>query len=622
MEWADARLSGLLKDKTMSELSRTELLYRLRHSAAHIMAQAVQDLFPDAKFAIGPPIKDGFYYDFDLPRPLSVDDLGAIETKMRKIIKKNHKFIHETWSKDDARKYFGDKGEEYKLEIINTKIQDDTVSIYKQGDFLDLCAGPHVDFTKKCKHFKLLRVSGAYWRGDTDRPMLQRIYGTVWPSKEELEAYLEALEEAKKRDHRRLGRELDLYWFDDLAPGAAFWTPKGYKLYRSLQEYARELNQRGDYIEICNPILYRKELYEQSGHWDHYQENMFIVEAHGQTMALKPMNCPDTMKYFASRKHSYRDMPMRISEHGLLHRNEVPGALSGLTRVRQFMQDDAHLFVTRDQIQSEIAELIRLVDEVYSTFGLEFKVFLSTRDPESFMGDPEVWDHAEKALAEAIKEAGKAYTVNEADAAFYGPKIDFMIIDSLGREWQTATVQLDFNLPERFDLKYTDANNAQVRPVVIHRALFGSLERFIALAVEHFGGAFPTWLAPVQAKILSITTDLNDYCYELAARMRKEGFRVEVDDRSQKIGKKIAEAEVSKAPYMLVVGRREAEEGKVAVRTYKDGRRGAMDLEAVLSEMHQKVNDRELDVTLKRNELMIKMLQDDAGGEDMADRGF
>lgn len=601
--------------------SRAEVLYRLRHSTAHIMAQAVGQMFPEAKFAIGPPIKGGFYYDFDLPRPLTEDDLGEIESNMRAIAKKNHKFVHETWSKDQAREYFSAHGQEYKIEIMDTIIKDDEVSIYKHDTFVDLCAGPHLRYTKKAKHFKLLRVSGAYWRGDSDRQMLQRIYGTVWPTKDELNAYIEGLEEAKKRDHRRLGRELDLVWFDDVAPGAPFWTPKGYAVYQALVDHWRGLQKRYGYVEISNPILYRKELYEQSGHWDEYRKNMFIMEAHGQTMCLKPMNCPDTMKFFASRRHSYRDLPLRVAETGLLHRNELPGALSGLTRVRQFCQDDAHIFAREDQIQGEISSLMQLVDEIYSMFGLEYRVVLSTRDPESFLGEVEVWDRAEAALAQAITANGKSYQLNEADAAFYGPKIDFLIIDSLSREWQTATIQLDFQLPERFNLKYTSADNAAERPVVIHRAVFGSFERFIGLLIEHLSGAFPTWLAPVQAKILSITNDQEDYCREVYEKMHAAGIRVELDVRGEKVGKKIAEAEVSKTPWMLVVGKREAEEGKLAVRTYSEGRKGAMTPDEVIAEIQRRSAEKILDVELRKNDLW-STLEDAHDDSSMEDRGF
>ncbi len=605
-----------------NELTRADKLYRVRHSAAHIMAQAVGQIFPEASFAIGPPIKGGFYYDFELPRPLSENDLADIEARMKKIIKGNHRFEHQTWSKDQAREYFTERGQHYKVEIMDTLIKDDEVSIYTQDTFTDLCAGPHVMRTKQCKHFKLLRVSGAYWRGDADRPMLQRIYGTAWLTKVELDAYLHALEEAKRRDHRRLGRELDLFWFDDVAPGAPFWTPKGWTLYQNLAAYWRETHSKAGYIEICNPVLYRKELYEQSGHWEQYRENMFTMESHGQVMCLKPMNCPDTMKFFASRKHSYRDLPLRVSEGGILHRNELPGALSGLTRVRQFMQDDAHIFVTPDQIQDEIGRVVSLVDQVYSQFGLKYKVFLSTRNEDKFIGDVEVWDKAETALATAIKASGKTYTLNEGDAAFYGPKIDFMVIDSLGREWQTATVQLDFNLPERFNLQYTDADNERKRPVVIHRAIFGSFERFIGILIEHLGGAFPTWLAPIQARVMSITNAQEDFARQVADQMTAAGLRIELDVRGEKIGRKIAEGEVAKTPYMVVIGKKEVENGQVAVRTYSEGRRGVMDVQTLIDEMVHKAQQRTLDVKLDSADLWSEIDEEEDVNTDMSDRGF
>lgn len=605
-----------------AQLSRAQQLYRLRHSTAHIMAQAVGEVFPQARFAIGPPIQGGFYYDFELPRPLTEEDFPEIEARMKRIAAGNHVFQRKVLSRDEARELFSSQDQSYKVEILDGLKPDAEITTYSHDSFVDLCAGPHVRYSSQCKHFKLLRVSGAYWRGDASRPMLQRLYGTVWPTKDELEAYLQALEEAKRRDHRRLGRELDLFWFDELAPGAPFWAPKGFILYQNLAAYWRETQRKYDYIEICNPILYRKELYEQSGHWEHYRENMFILDSHGQEMCLKPMNCPDTMKFFASRKHSYRDLPLRVAEGGLLHRNELPGALGGLTRVRQFMQDDSHIFLTEEQIGPEIASLIQLIDETYAMFGLKYRIFVSTRDPKSFMGSVEVWDHAEGALKGALEAAGRSYTVNEGDAAFYGPKLDFMVIDSLGREWQTATLQLDFNLPERFNLKYTDKDNEQKRPVVIHRAVFGSFERFIGILIEHLAGAFPTWLAPVQAKVLSITNEQEEFCLQLAAKMRKAGLRVEADVRGEKVNRKIAEAEVQKVPYMLVVGKREAAENTVSVRNYSVGQRGVMSVDEVIAEMLQRTQDRELDVKVTNNDLWLKLADSHDSEQEMEERGF
>jgi threonyl-tRNA synthetase len=603
------------------QLPRAQQLYRLRHSTAHIMAQAVGELFPDASFAIGPPIKGGFYYDFDLPRPLTEEDFPEIEARMERIIKGNHPFQRAVLPRQEALDLFAQRNQGYKVELIQNLPADAEITTYTHDSFVDLCAGPHVLRTRQCKHFKLLRVSGAYWRGDAERPMLQRVYGTVWPTREELDAYLEALEEARRRDHRRLGRELDLFWFDDLAPGAPFWAPKGFQLYQNLVAYWRQTQKRWGYVEICNPVLYRKELYEQSGHWEHYKDNMFVMESHGHTMCLKPMNCPDTMKFFASRKHSYRDLPLRVAEGGLLHRNELPGALGGLTRVRQFMQDDAHIFLAEEQIQSEIHNLLQLIDDTYGLFGMKYRIFLSTRDPQNFMGEVEVWDRAEAGLRAAIEAIGRPYTVNAGDAAFYGPKLDFMVIDSLGREWQTATIQLDFQLPERFNLKYTDRDNEQKRPVVIHRAVFGSFERFIGILVEHLAGAFPTWLAPVQARVLSITNDQEDYCQEVVERMRAAGLRVELDARGEKVNRKIAEAEVQKIPYMLVVGKQEVADGTLAVRTWSEGKRGVLPIQALIDEMLQRERDRVLDVKLSSNDLWSQINDVDVA-EDMAERGF
>jgi threonyl-tRNA synthetase len=590
-----------MSDEPKRELSRAERLYRLRHSAAHIMAQAVLEIFPEGKVAIGPPVQDGFYYDFDLPRPLTDEDLADVEARMKRIVDGNFPFRRESWPKDEARKYFDEHGQAYKVEIID-RIADPEVSIYHNDQFTDLCAGPHVRYTKECKHFKLLSVAGAYWRGDEKGPMLQRIYGTVWPSKAELEQYLQVREEAKRRDHRKLGRELDLFWFHPWAPGSTLWKPKGTVLYQLLEEHWRRGHRREGYVEIRNPMLYNKELFEQSGHWDHYQENMFILESHGTTMALKPMNCPDTMLFFKSERRSYRELPMRVSEGGLLHRNEKPGALSGLTRVRQFMQDDAHVFVRREQIEEEIGRIIRLIDGTYRLFDFDLRLYLATR-PEEFMGEVPVWDAAEKALDAALCASGKPFQLNAGDGAFYGPKIDFYVRDSLGRDWQTATVQLDFQLPERFDLTFISPENKPERPVVIHRAVYGSFERFIAILIEHLGGAFPTWLAPVQARVMALTDEVNEYAHQVAAELREHDLRIEVDDRSEKIGYKIREAEMAKVPYMLVVGARDREAGVVDVRTYGGGRRGTMRPAELAEEMVHKTREKLLDVSLQKIQL-------------------
>lgn len=594
--------------------------WRIRHSASHILATAIQEMFPDAKFAIGPPIQDGFYYDFELPRPISTEDFDEIEGRMKKIIKANQDFTREQWSKDKAREFF--KDQPYKLELID-RITDEEVTIYINGPFTDLCAGPHVGRTKQCKHFKLLKVAGAYWKGDETQPMLQRIYGTAWKRRDDLDDYLHMLEEAKRRDHRKLGRELELFDFNRLSPGAIFWKPNGWTAYRELQRYFRELEQEHDYVEICNPIMYNKELYEQSGHWDHYREHMYTFQDGDLTYCLKPMNCPDTMVFFGSKKRSYRELPMRVAEFGMLHRNELAGALSGATRVRQFCQDDAHIFATQEQLGPEIALMLELVDKTYSIFGVGYHLEFSTR-PEDYLGELEVWNDAEAALKKALDDSGRDYKTNEGDGAFYGPKIDIHLRDGLGRSWQCATIQLDYQLPQRFNLTYTAADNTDHTPVVIHRAISGSLERFFAILVEHFAGAFPTWMAPVQVRILSITDDQADYAWEVAKKLKKQGVRVEVDDRSEKIGKKIAEAEVAKTPYMFVIGKREAEQGKVAVRTYADGPQGPMELDVITAEILDKIANRTLDAKILENRLAKH--QAEVGGEDepedMIDLGY
>jgi threonyl-tRNA synthetase len=597
--------------------SEADVLYRIRHSTAHIMAAAVQQMFPDAKFAIGPPIKDGFYYDFDLPRPLSTDDLEEIEGRMEEIVGGNHKFLHETWDKNKAREFFSDQP--YKLELIEG-IEDDEVSIYTVDDFTDLCAGPHVRYSKKCKRFKLQKVAGAYWRGDENQPMLQRIYGTAWRTKDQLDTHLHRLEEAKRRDHRKLGKELDLFAFDRLAPGSVFWRPKGWHCYRELKNYFRELEEENDYVEIHNPMLYNKELFETSGHWEHYREHTFHFEQNEQTFCLKPMNCPDTMLYFGSKKRSYRELPLRVAEFGHLHRNELAGALSGATRVRQFMQDDAHIFCTHEQIYDEVVTLMGMIDQTYQMLGLTYELELSTR-PDDFMGAVELWDEAEAMLKEALDNRGEPYRIHEGDGAFYGPKIDIQVRDSLGRSWQCGTIQLDFQLPRRFELTYTAPDNSEQTPVVIHRAISGSLERFFAILIEHYAGAFPTWLAPTQAVVIPITDEQNDYAWEIGKKLRSAGVRFEVDDSTEKMGKKIREHETQKVPYMLVVGGREEEAGTVALRTYSDGRRGTVPVDEVVDEIRQHIGDRELDVDVQPIEL-AGTAEDDEIGADMEDRGY
>jgi threonyl-tRNA synthetase len=588
--------------------------YRIRHSASHIMAQAVLEMFPDASLAIGPPIADGFYYDFDLPRSLADDDLVEIEARMRRIIKGNFPFTRTQMTKPEALAYFSARNQAYKLELIDG-IADPDVSIYTQDVFTDLCAGPHVARTGDCKHFKLLSVAGAYWRGDSTKPMLQRIYGTAWPTAKELETYLAVREEAKKRDHRRLGKQLDLFSFHPYAPGAPFWHPKGVTLYDLIVKMARDEQKRRGYIEIRNPLIYDSELYKISGHLEHYAKNMFTLESEGRCFCVKPMNCPDTMLFFKNRQRSYRDLPMRVAETQILHRNELSGAMSGLTRVRQFTQDDAHIFASIDQIEAEIADLVDMLDTTYKVFDLDFRFFVSTR-PDDFMGEPSLWDTAEAALKGALDKVGRPYKLNEKDGAFYGPKIDVCIRDSLGRQWQCATFQLDFQLPQRFELEYVGADNKMHCPVVIHRAVFGSFERFIGIMIEHLAGAFPTWLAPVQAVFLPITDTFNDYCKAIAAEWTALGVRVEVDDRSEKVGYKISEAERSKIPYMLVVGQKEADAGLLNVRAYGDSKLGAdgtftnntrrpMTPADVLAEIQLKVATKALDVPMRKLDLEL-----------------
>ncbi len=599
-------------ENVSAEQARHDKLYRMRHSASHIMAEAVRTIFPDAKFAIGPAIADGFYYDFDLPRPLTEDDLEAISKKMKELIKANAPFEHSSMTKDEAREFF--KDQPYKLELIDG-IKDEEVSIYKQSTFTDLCAGPHVRRTGECKHFKLTSIAGAYWRGDSTKPMLQRVYGTVWSTKAELDAYLEIQEEAKKRDHRKLGKELELFFMHQYAPGCIFWQPKGYTIYKELHNLWSEVQRDQGYVEIFNPIMYDSELYKTSGHLDHYADAMFKLEVDGKMMCLKPMNCPDTMLFFKQRPHSYRELPLRVAERQTLHRNELSGALSGLTRVRQFMQDDAHLFVAPDQIEGEIGKLIKLIANFYQLFDLEYKFYLSTR-PDDYMGKIELWDQAEAALAKALSDNGIDYKLNPKDGAFYGPKIDILIKDSLGRQIQCATIQLDFQLPERFELEYITPDNSTARPVVIHRAIFGSYERFIGIMIEHLAGAFPTWLAPVQVAFLPITDELVPYCQELSKDWEAAGIRTFVDDRSEKIGYKIRQATVQKTPYMIVVGKKEAEDKTVNVRSYKDGERGVMSPDAIKAEIIDHIKNRVLDVNIKKLDLDAFINPEDEDKED------
>jgi len=572
----------------------------LRHSASHVMAQAVKRLFPDVKLAIGPAIEDGFYYDFAKPDPFTPEDLAKIEALMHELVRADLPFVRRELPRADAIRLFRERGEPFKVEILEG-LEADLVSLYRQGEFEDLCRGPHVPSTGHVTAFKLLSSSGAYWRGDERNPMLQRIYGTAWLTQEELDRHLWRLEEAKKRDHRKLGRELDLFDFFDVAPGAPFWLPKGMVLVRELERFAREsLDARG-YQEIATPMLIHKRLWEQSGHWEHYQDNMFQVEVEGQLFTLKPMNCPPSAYVYRRALRSYRDLPLRFSEMGRCHRNERSGTLTGLVRVRQFTQDDAHIYCRPDQLEDEITALLELVREWYKVFTLEPSFKLSTR-PEKYLGTPEQWSAAEQALHQALKANGLAYDVDPAAGAFYGPKIDVDVQDVLGRRWQIATVQVDFTmLPERFQLEYIDSDGHPKRPVAIHRAIFGSYERFIGILTEHFAGAFPTWLAPVQARVLPVSEKHAEYARTVTRRLTEARIRGELDDRNEKLGYRIREAQLAKVPYMLVVGEREAQNGTVSLR-YRTGEdRGAVPLDRVLADLAHEIGSRTVTLTVGRS---------------------
>jgi threonyl-tRNA synthetase len=559
-------------------------LHCLRHTTSHIMAAAVQQMFPEAKFGIGPPIKTGFYYDIQLPRPLTPEDLEEIERRMREIVKANYELRQETWDKQKALEFFSSRGQDFKIELIEG-IPGNTVSTYRLGDFIDLCAGPHVRCTGECEHFKLTSIAGAYWRGNERNPMLQRIYGTVWPTEEELEEHLHNIEEAKRRDHRKLGRELELFMTHEWAPGAIFWLPKGTLIYHTLQNKMRRLLAHNGYVEVKAPLLASENLFKVSGHWAHYKENMFIIHEEGEDYALKPMNCPEHMLIFGSKRRSYRELPLRIAEQSVLHRNERAGALAGLTRVRQFQQDDSHIFVTEDQIGEEVTRLLGLVDRVYKAFGMPYRFVLSVRgdDKSKYMGEPALWDKAERLLGEALEANKLEYSVVRGEANFYGPKIDQMVQDSLKREHQLATIQLDFQLPRNFELTYVNEHNAEATPVVIHRAIYGSLERFIGILIEHYGGAFPVWLAPVQVRVLSISEKAADYARQVHQLLMAEEIRAELDVRDDRIGAKIRDAQLEKIPYMLIVGAKEASSRTVAIRSRERGDEGAAPLKEFIA---------------------------------------
>ena len=545
------------------------------HTSAHILAGAIQRLFPGTKFAIGPAIDNGFYYDLDTDHTFVPEDLEAIENEMKKIVKENNPLIRIDISREDALKRFEEQGEIYKVELINDLPEDEPITLYESGDFVDLCRGPHLLEPKEIKAIKLRSIAGAYWRGDEKNKMLQRIYGISFPKKKLLDEYLERMEEAEKRDHRKLGKELDLFSMHEEGPGFPFFHPKGMIIRNEIENFWKDLHIEAGYGETKTPLILNEELWRRSGHWDHYKENMYFTEIDENAYAIKPMNCPGSMLTYKTKMHSYRDLPLRLGELGLVHRHELSGTLHGLFRVRAFTQDDAHIFMLPSQIKDEIIGVIKLADYIYSMFGFKYSVELSTR-PENSMGSQEEWDNATNGLRDALEEIGIEYEINEGDGAFYGPKIDFHLEDAIGRTWQCGTIQLDFQLPEKFELEYIDENGEKARPVVVHRALYGSIERFMGILIEHYAGKFPVWLAPVQAKILPISDKFNEEAYKLADKMKAKGIRVEVDDKAEKIGFKIREAQVNKIPYSLIMGAKEVEDGTVSVRVRDEGEKDAM----------------------------------------------
>lgn len=560
----------------------------LRHTASHVLAQAVKRLYPDTKVAIGPAIENGFYYDFEFKEPITSEDLPKIEKEMQKIIKENIPVERYTMPRNEAIQYFKDKNEDYKVELIQDLPKDAEISFFKQGDFTDLCAGPHVLSTGKVKNVKLMSLAGAYWRGDENNKMLQRIYGTAFPSKEELDEYINMLEEAKKRDHRKIGKQLDLFSIMEEGPGFPFFFPKGMIIKNTLEDYWREIHEKAGYQEIKTPMILNSELWKRSGHWDHYKENMYFTTIDDGEYAIKPMNCPGSVLCYKRKIFSYRDLPVRMGELGQVHRHEMTGALHGLMRVRCFTQDDAHIFMTREQIQDEILGVIELTKGLYDLFGFDFSLELSTR-PQDSMGSDEDWEMATNGLINALNAAGLPYSVNEGDGAFYGPKIDFHLKDCIGRTWQCGTIQLDFQLPERFDLAYIGSDGEKHRPVMIHRVVFGSIERFIGILIEHFAGSFPLWLSPVQAKIMTITDNSVPMAQELAKKLEENGIRAELDIRNEKIGFKIREAQLEKVPYMLVLGDKEVENNQVSVRYRSQGDIGTFGIDELVARMKDEI---------------------------------
>ena len=567
-------------------------LRAIRHSASHVLAQAVKRLYPDTKLAIGPAIDDGFYYDFDREGGFSAEDLEKLEAEMAKIVKENLPIKPFVLPREEALNLMKEKEEPYKVELIEDLPEEETISFYQQGEFVDLCAGPHILYTKGIKAFKLTSIAGAYWRGSEKNKMLTRIYGTAFANKTDLESYLTMLEEAKKRDHRKLGKELGLFMFTDEGPGFPFFLPKGMTLKNTLIDYWRQIHQRENYLEVSTPVILSRKLWETSGHWDHYKENMYTTVIDEEDFAVKPMNCPGGMLVYKNKMHSYRDLPLRVGELGLVHRHEKSGQLHGLMRVRCFTQDDAHIFMRDDQIEEEIKGVTRLIDEVYKQFGFDYFVELSTR-PENSMGSDEDWEMATNGLRRALEDMGMDYIVNEGDGAFYGPKIDFHLRDSLGRTWQCGTIQLDFQLPQRFELEYTDKDGSKKRPIMLHRVCFGSIERFIGILIEHFAGKFPLWLSPVQVKVIPVSEKSMDYATGVYEKLRAAGIRTELDNKDEKVGYKIRQAQLEKVPYMLVLGEKEAAAGTITVRSRDKGDLGTANLDSFVEEILKMIASKE-----------------------------
>ena len=581
----------MAKEKINFEDEQVRLRYR--HTTSHILAQAVKKLWPDAKLAIGPAIENGFYYDFDMEHKLNDQDLLKIQKEMKKIIQANYPLERFELPREEAIKFMADKGEDYKVELIEDLPEDETISFYQQGDFVDLCAGPHMEKTGQIKAVKLQSVAGAYWRGDSNRPMLQRIYGTCFPSQQELDDYIAKLEEATKRDHRKIGKEMDLFALYEEAPGFPFFMPKGMIIRNELESFWKSEHRKRGYEEIKTPLIMSEQLWRTSGHWDHYKDNMYFTKIDGEDYAIKPMNCPGSLLVYKRKMWSYRDFPIRMGELGQVHRHELSGALHGLMRVRTFTQDDAHIFMLPEQIRDEVIGVVKFIDDVYNMFGFTYHIELSTR-PEDSMGTDEEWETAETALREAMESIGVPFVINEGDGAFYGPKLDFHLEDSLGRTWQCGTIQLDMQMPQRFDITYVGPDGEKHRPVMIHRVIFGSIERFIGILIEHFAGKFPLWLAPVQVKLLTVTEKFTDYALEVAKKFEDAGLRVEADIRNEKIGYKIREARNERTPYMCIIGEREVEAGNLTVRSSKAGELGEMTPDELQAKLLKEIADKSI----------------------------